>query len=107
MDRLNLSASLQGPMLVCALQLLNLVLIGSGQHELRLIPSKDTVQLFLSLLSTRFPSAGLSVAHFCAGWLLDWSLAAKWARLLITQQTAAYPTHRRIKRNQGWAGLKR
>ena len=51
------------------------------------------VLFFSSLLSTRFPSAGLSATHFHADWLLYWSLAAKWARLLITQLTAAYPTH--------------
>ena len=45
-----------------------------------------------SLLSTRFPSAGVSVAHFPADWVLDWSLAAKWVRLLVTQlSAAAYP----------------
>ena len=38
-----------------------------------------------SLLSTRFPSSGLSVAHFPADWVLDWSLAAKWVRQQVTQ----------------------
>ena len=51
-------------------------------------------EVFLRLLlSARFPSAGLSAAHFRAVWLLNWSLEAKWARILITQLTAAYPTH--------------
>ena len=59
-----------------------------------------------SLLTTCFPTAGLSATHVCADWLLDWSLAAKWAQLLISQQTAAYPTHRRSKCDEGWAGLK-
>ena len=59
------------------------------------------LNILASLLSNRFPSAGLSVAHFCADWLLDWSLAAKW--LLITQLTAAYPTYRRSKCDEGWA----
>ena len=48
--------------------------------------------IFLHLPSTRFPSAVPSAAHFRADWLHDWSLAAKWDRLLITQLTAAYPT---------------
>ena len=30
-------------------------------------------------LSTCFPAAGLSTSHVSADWLLDWSLAAKWA----------------------------
>ena len=50
------------------------------------------IVLFSSLHSTRFPSAGLSDAHFRADWLLDRSLEAKWAQLLITQLTAACPT---------------
>ena len=58
--------------------------------------------LLASLLSTRFPSA----AHFRKDWLLDWSLAAKWAWLLITRLIAAYPTHWRSKHNEGWTGLK-
>ena len=45
------------------------------------------------LLSAHFPLTGLSATHFCADWLINWSLAAKWARLLITQLTVAYPTH--------------
>ena len=61
---------------------------------------------FASLPSTRFPSAGLSAAHFCTAWLLDWRLVAKWARLLITQLTAAYPTQWRSKHKEVWAGLK-
>ena len=61
---------------------------------------------FASLLSTRIPSAGLSAAHSQADLLLHWSLAAKWARLLITQLTAAYPTHQRTKHDEGWASLK-
>ena len=58
--------------------------------------------LLASLLSTRFPSA----AHFRKDWLLDRSLAAKWAWLLITRLIAAYPTHWRSKHNEGWPGLK-
>ena len=50
-------------------------------------------EFFASFFSTRFPLAGLSAAHFRADWLLNWSLAAKWDGLLITQLTAAYPTH--------------
>ena len=59
-----------------------------------------------SLLSTHFPSARLSAAHFRTGWVLSWSLSAKWARLLIPQLTAAYPTHWRSKQEEGWASLK-
>ena len=56
--------------------------------------------------STRFPSAGLSAAHFCADWLLNWSLAAKWAQLLITHLTAAYPIYTlRIKMRWGLGWL--
>ena len=58
---------------------------GVGQQTRR------SVFLFSSLLFTHFPSAGHSAAHLRADWLFDWSLAAKWARLLITQLTAAYP----------------
>ena len=36
------------------------------------------------LLSTRFPPAGLLTTHVRTDWLLDWSLAAKRARQLIT-----------------------
>ena len=54
---------------------------------------KVSSNIFSSLLSTRFPSAGLSAAHFHADWLLYWSLAAKWAQLLITLLTAAYSAH--------------
>ena len=36
------------------------------------------------LLTNRFLSACLSTAHFCEDELVDWSLEAKWARLLIT-----------------------
>ena len=46
-----------------------------------------------SLLSTRFPTAGLKAAHFREDWLLNRSLAAKWAPLLITHLAAAYPAH--------------
>ena len=35
-------------------------------------------------LTACFLPAGLSAAHFCTVWLLHWSVAAKWARLLIT-----------------------
>ena len=59
---------------------------------------------FAYLLTTRFPSAGLSATHVRAGWLLDCSLGAKWARLLITYLAAAYWIHRRLKHNEGWTG---
>ena len=49
------------------------------------------------ILTCRFLLAGLSMAHFCADQLLDWSLAAKWARLLIT---STYPTHRSFKHGE-------
>ena len=42
--------------------------------------------VFISLHTTRFPTAGI---HICADWPLDWSSAAKWALLLITYLTAA------------------
>ena len=54
-----------------------------------------THNFFASLFFTNFLSAGLLAAHCRTNWLLDWSLAAKWAWLLITQLTAAYPTHPR------------
>ena len=38
-------------------------------------------QFFMSPFN-RSASAGLMAAHFLADWLLGWSLAAKWARLL-------------------------
>ena len=50
-----------------------------------------------TFLTTRFPTAGLSAPHVRADWLLDWSLAAEWARLLSTYLTAAYPTQQRSK----------
>ena len=53
----------------------------------------NVINFFTPLLSTHFPSAGLSATHFQVDWLLDWSVAAKWAQPLITQLTAAYPTH--------------
>ena len=49
------------------------------------------------LLTARFPTPGLSATHVRIDWLLDWSLAAKQAKLLITYLVAAYPTHRRSK----------
>ena len=57
-----------------------------------------------SLLSTRFPTACLSAAHFWTYWPLDWSLAAKWAELTITYQIASSPTHQRSNRNESCAG---
>ena len=74
---------------------------------LRFYPNKEVVSFVLHLsFSMGFPSAGLSAAHFRADWLRDWSLAAKWPRLLITQLTAAYPPHQRSKCDEGWASLK-
>ena len=64
-------------------------LVGFCQEMLPVNEKSET----LSSLPTRFSSAGLSAAHFRTDWLLNWSLAAKWARQLITQLTAAYPTH--------------
>ena len=42
------------------------------------------LRFFTSILTTRFLRANLSALHVCADRLLDWSLAAKWARLLIS-----------------------
>ena len=47
---------------------------------------------FTSLRTTCSPAAGLSATDVWADWLLDWSLAAKWAQLLITYLCADYPT---------------
>ena len=53
---------------------------------------------------TRFPTAGLPAACVPAGWLLDRSMSAKYAQLLITYYLAtAYPTHQRSKYDEGWA----
>ena len=49
-------------------------------------------KLHLSLLPTFLQLTCLSVTSVSADWLLDWSLAAKWARLPITYLAAAYPT---------------
>ena len=53
--------------------------------------------VFISLHTTRFPTAGI---HICADWPLDWSSAAKWALLLITYLTAAVRAAKGTKR--GW-----
>ena len=54
-------------------------------------------QISLSLFFCIYPFLPtflqLVFQYFCADWLLNWSLVAKRARLLITQLTAAYPTH--------------
>ena len=57
--------------------------------------------VFASLLSTHFPSAGLSAPLFCADLLPDWSWTAKRPQLLITHLTVAYPTHQRCLRSNG------
>ena len=49
-------------------------------------------KLHLSLLPIFLKLTCLSVTSVSADWLLDWSLAAKWARLPITYLAAAYPT---------------
>ena len=69
-------------------------------------PSENSF-LHLYLLLIHFPSAGLSAAQFRVDWLLDWSLAAKWAQPLVTQLAAAYPPHWRSKCDEGWAALKK
>ena len=75
--------------------------------KLALRPLND---FFTSLLTTRSPTAGLLATHVCADWLLDWSLAVKWARLQITNFIARYPKHWRLKyslRNcEKWTSLK-
>ena len=48
---------------------------------------------FTHLLTTHFSTTGLSAIDVHADWLLDRSLAAKWAKLLITYLDAAYLTH--------------
>ena len=75
-------------------------------HCLRGTPqSTRLVSFFISLLTTRFPTAGLSAAHVHPDWLLDWSLAAKWVELLITYLTAAYLTQQRSKHDEGWSNF--
>ena len=44
---------------------------------------------FHPLLSTHFSAAGLSTSHVLADWIHNGSLAAEWARLLITYLFAA------------------
>ena len=51
-------------------------------------------------ISPYSPAAGHSATHVRADWLLDWSLAAKWARLLITYLAASYLTLRWSKHNE-------
>ena len=54
------------------------------------MPTGSIAKVFYSpLLATPFPTAGISAAHVRADQLLNGSLAAKWARLLITYLTAA------------------
>ena len=75
-------------------------------HYLRDTPQRTMLEcVFLSLLSTRCPTAGLSATHFHPDWLLDWSLAAKWVQLLITYLTAAYLTQQRSKHDEGWSNV--
>ena len=64
-------------------------LMAKGVHVISLCFTCLGVKSQQVFLHLSFPSAGLSAAHFCADWLLNWSLEAKWARLLIT----TYPTH--------------
>ena len=55
--------------------------------------------LHLSLLPA-CPTANHSATHVCADLLLDWSLAAKWARLLTTHLAVAKPTHQSSKHDE-------
>ena len=57
--------------------------------------------IFPPLLTNRIPTAGLSASHVCADWVHGCSLAAKWARLLLTYQAAAYLTNQRSKYSEG------
>ena len=76
------------PNQVRAKYIFNLALITYSFHiNLRL------ASFFTYLLTTRFPTSGLSAIHVRLNWLLDWRLVARRGRLLITYQTAAYPTH--------------
>ena len=64
----------------------------------------EEIQWFLHLwLLPAFHSAGLSDTNIRADWLHDWSLAAKWARILITYLDAANPIHQIFKHDEGWA----
>ena len=61
------------------------------------------VQTFFSssLVSTRFPPAGLSTAHERADWLLHWSFGSIVGSSSDHLSTAAYPTHLRSKHDEG------
>ena len=61
--------------------------------------------LFAALLTARFPTAGLLAAQVRADWVLDWSLAATWAWLLIFYLADAIPTHQRSKNDKGCCSL--
>ena len=69
------------------------------ENELKLHCPQERL-LHLSLLPA-CPTANHLVTHVCADLLLDWSLAAKWARLLITHLAAVHPTHQRSKHDGG------
>ena len=59
---------------------------------------------FSSSTFYRIPDAGLLNSQVHTDWLHDWSLAAKWARILITYLDAANPIHQIFKHDEGWAG---
>ena len=53
---------------------------------LSLEPQKIFLTFFTPLLTTYFPTAGLSAIQVCTDFLLDWILSAEWSRLLTTYQ---------------------